>query len=68
MKMGLSANKIFGKLKEKIAPESSEMMHSLTDPAGNEITEPQNIKYEYYREFQHRVRKREGYQARASRL
>ena len=35
------------------------MMHSLTDPAGNEITEPLNIKHEYYREFQHRLRKRD---------
>ena len=32
-------------------------MYALTDPAGNEITEPLNIKHEYYREFQHRLRK-----------
>ena len=43
--------------KIKIAPKSSEMIHSLTDPAGNEITEPLNIKHEYNREFQHRLRK-----------
>ena len=34
-------------------------MHSLTDPDGNEITEPLNIKHEYHREFQHRLRKRD---------
>ena len=34
-------------------------MYALTDPAGNEITEPLNIKHEYYREFQHRLRKRD---------
>ena len=35
------------------------MTYALTDPAGNEITEPLNIKHEYYREFQHRLRKRD---------
>ena len=35
------------------------MMHSLTDPAGNEITEPLNIKHEYFREFQNRLRKKD---------
>ena len=35
------------------------MMHSLTDPAGNEITEPLNLKHEYFREFQNRLRKRD---------
>ena len=49
----------FWKIKEKIAPESSEMMHSLTDPAGNEIAEPLNIKHEYFREFQNRLMKRD---------
>ena len=34
-------------------------MYALTDPAGNEITEPLNIRHEYYREFQHRLRKRD---------
>ena len=34
-------------------------MHSLTDPAGNETTEPLNIKHEYFREFQNRLRKRD---------
>ena len=42
------------------------MMHSLTEPAGNEITEPLNIKHEYYGEFQRT--KEKGYQARASGL
>ena len=32
-------------------------MHSLTDPAGNEITEPFNIKHDYFREFRNRPRK-----------
>ena len=45
--------------KKKIDPKSSEMMHSLTDPAGNEITEPPNLKHEYFREFQNRLRKRD---------
>ena len=35
------------------------MMRSLTDPAGNEITELLNIKHEYFREFQNRLRKRD---------
>ena len=35
------------------------MMHSLTDRAGNEITEPLNIKHENFREFQNRLRKRD---------
>ena len=26
-------------------------MYALTNPAGNEITEPLNIKHEYYREI-----------------
>ena len=58
MKMALSAKQDFWKIKKKIAPKSSEMMHSLTDPAGNEITEPLNLKHEYFREFQNRPRKR----------
>ena len=41
-----------------MASKSSEMMHSLTDPTGNEITEPLNVKHEYFREFQHRLTKR----------
>ena len=36
----------FWKIKTKIAPKCFEMMHSLIDPAGNEITEPLNIKHE----------------------
>ena len=59
MKMALSTNTIFGKLKKKIAPKSSEIMHSLTDPAGNKINEPLNIEHEYFREFQNRLRKRD---------
>ena len=35
------------------------MMHSLTDPADNEITEPLNIKHEYFRKFQNILRKRD---------
>ena len=35
------------------------MMRSLTDPAGNEITESLNIKREYFREFQNRLKKRD---------
>ena len=59
VKMALSANKIFGKLKKRIAPKSFEMMHSLTDPAGKEITEPLNIKHQYFREFHNRLKKRD---------
>ena len=43
---GTISKQDFWKIKKKIAPKSSEMMHSLTDPAGNEITEPLNIKHE----------------------
>ena len=35
-------------------------MHSLTDPTGNEITDPLNINHEYYREFLHRQMKRDN--------
>ena len=56
---GTISKQDFCKIKKKIAPKSSEMVHSLTDPAGNEITEPLNIKHEYFREFQNRLRKRD---------
>ena len=47
----------FWKIKEKIAPKSSELMYALTNSAGNEITEPLNIKHEYYREFRYQDKK-----------
>ena len=56
---GTISKQDFWKIKKMIAPKYSEMMHSLTDPAGNEITEPLNLKHEYFREFQNRRRKRD---------
>ena len=43
VKMGLIQQE-FWKIKTKIAPKCFEMMHSLIDPAGNEITQPLNPK------------------------
>ena len=54
---GTISKQDFWKIKKEVAPKSSEMMHSLTDPADNEIIEPLNIKHEYFREFQNRLRK-----------
>ena len=47
------------KIKRKIAPKSVDILHSLTDIHDNEISDPLNIKQEYHREFQHRLRKRD---------
>ena len=49
----------FWKIKRKIAPKSVDILHSLTDVHDNEILDPLNIKQEYHREFQHRLRKRD---------
>ena len=56
--MGLTANKAFG-IKRKITPKSVDILHSLTDIHDNEISDTLNIKQEYYRGFQHRLRKRD---------
>ena len=56
--MGLTANKAFG-IKREITPKSVDILHPLTDIHDNEISDTLNIKQEYYREFQHRLRKRD---------
>ena len=54
---GIISKQDFWKIERKIAPESVGILHSLTDIHDNEISDPLNIKQEYHREFQHRLRK-----------
>ena len=54
---GIISKQDFWKIKRKIAPKSVGILHSLTDIHDNEISDPLNIKQEYHREFQHRLRK-----------
>ena len=56
---GTISKQDFWKIKRKIAPKSVDILHSLTDIHDNEISDPLNIKQEYHREFQHRLRKRD---------
>ena len=62
--MGLIQHK-FWKKETKIAPKSFEMMHSLIDSAGNEITEPLDITFKHETS---RTDHGKGYQARVLRL
>ena len=50
----------FWKIKTKISPKYFEMMHSLIDPVGNEITGPLNIN----KRENSRTDQGKGYQAR----
>ena len=56
---GTISKQDFWKIKRKIAPKSVDILHSLTDIHDNEISDLLNIKQEYHREFQHRLRKRD---------
>ena len=47
------------KIKRKIAPKSVDILYSLTIIYDNKIPDPLNIKQEYHKEFQHRLRKRD---------
>ena len=49
----------FWKIMRKIAPKNVDILHSLTDIHDNEISGPLNIKQEYFREFQHILKKRD---------
>ena len=48
----------FWKLKRALAPKCNETVHSLRSSDGNDISDPINIKSEYRKEFQYRLRKR----------
>ena len=56
---GTISKQDFWKIKRKIAPKSVDILHSLTDINDDGISDPLNIKQEYHREFQHRLRKRD---------
>ena len=49
----------FWKLKRALAPKNDEIAHSLRSSDGNDISDPINIKSEYRKEFQQRLRKRD---------
>ena len=49
----------FWKLERALAPKSNAIVHSLRSSDGNDISDPINIKSEYRKEFQHRLRKRD---------
>ena len=49
----------FWKLKRALAPKCNEIVHSLRSSDGNDISDPINIKSEYRKEFQYRLRKRD---------
>ena len=49
----------FWKLKRALAPKCNEIVHSLRSSDGNDISDPINIKSEYRKEIQHRLRKRD---------
>ena len=57
--MGRLVSRISGKLKKKLAPRNVEVPPSLINATGDQITYPMNIRLEYHREIQHRLRKRE---------
>ena len=46
-------------MKRALAPKNIETAHSLRGSGGNDISDPINIKSEYRKEFQHRLRKRD---------
>ena len=49
----------FWKLKRALAPKNTEIAHSLRSNDGNDISDLINIKSEYGKELQHRLRKRD---------
>ena len=63
--MGLLVSRISGKLKRNLPPPPPPSLlmlksySSLTNATGDQITDPMNIRREYHREFQQRLRKRE---------
>ena len=54
---GTISKQDFWKIKRKIAPKSVDILHSVPDIHDNEISDPLNIKQEYHKKFQHRLRK-----------
>ena len=58
-KNGTRDKQNFWKLKRALAPKCNEIVHSLRSSDGNDISDPINIKSEYRKEFQYRLRKRD---------
>ena len=56
---GTISKQDFWKLKKKLAPRNVEVPSSLTYATGDQIIDSMNIRREYHREFQHRLRTRE---------
>ena len=56
---GTISKQDFWKVKKKIVPKSVDILYSLADIHDNEISDHLNMKQEYHREFQHRLRKRD---------
>ena len=46
-------------MKRALAPKYIEIAHSLRSSDRNDISDPINIQFEYRKEFQHRLRKRD---------
>ena len=55
----LSLSRIFGKLKQILAPKSVSIHHCIFDGMGNEITDPENVRNQFQTEFLYRLRQRE---------